>query len=189
MRDRIVARIRSNRISSLIVRLTSHRRGRLVDLRVYDDPSFNRGFGATSVGIAIRPAMLRSVIEALEKAEDAARAEGLIERSDEGHRSGPEPLPRAIASTGEAIQLEVSMSTTPISNDDRTSATGKSEADKARPVQFEDRKDVGPGESDGNKPDAGEMGEAKRNGDKADKSAPGTIPPDELTTENDDGTS
>lgn len=81
MRDRIVARIRTNRLASLVVRLTSHRRGRLVDIRVYDDPSFARGFGATSVGIAIRPDMLRTVIEALMKAEEAAAREGLISPS------------------------------------------------------------------------------------------------------------
>lgn len=78
MRDRIVARIRENRISSLVVRLTSHRLGRFVDIRVYDDPTYKRGFGATSVGISIRPDLLRSVIEALEKAEEAAIKEGLL---------------------------------------------------------------------------------------------------------------
>ena len=50
MRDRIVARIRSNRLASLAVRLTSKHRGRLVDIRIYDDPSFARGFGATASG-------------------------------------------------------------------------------------------------------------------------------------------
>lgn len=78
MRDRIVARIRSNRLASLVVRLTSKRRGRLIDIRFYDDPRHCRGFGATSVGVSIRPDLLRSVIEALEKAEQAAIKEGLI---------------------------------------------------------------------------------------------------------------
>lgn len=79
MRNRIVARIRSDRLSSLVVRLAGHRLGRVVDVRVYADPSFKPGFAATTVGVSIRPELLRSVIEALEKAEEAAIKEGLID--------------------------------------------------------------------------------------------------------------
>ncbi|MFC3691074.1 hypothetical protein [Chenggangzhangella methanolivorans] len=78
MRDRIVAHLRKNDLSSLVVRLTTFRGRRCVDVRVYDDPVFEKGFAATSVGVSIRPDLLRSMIEALEAAEQAAIREGLI---------------------------------------------------------------------------------------------------------------
>ena len=87
MRNRIIARIRSDRLFSLVVRLANHRLGRMVDIRLYADPSFRPGFAATAIGLAIRPELLRSVIEALEQAEAAAIKEGLIYSGDQSERS------------------------------------------------------------------------------------------------------
>lgn len=74
---------------------------------------------------------------------------------------------------------------------DKTAATGESEAEAARPVRFKTRPEAGPDKS-GHGPeneleDAGELAEKKRPSKPAQKAAPGAMPPDELTTENDDG--
>lgn len=49
---------------------------RLVDLRIYASNGVN--LEPTAKGVAIKPATLRAIIEALEDAERAAKAEGLI---------------------------------------------------------------------------------------------------------------
>jgi hypothetical protein len=73
----------------------------------------------------------------------------------------------------------------------KTAATGESEADAARPVRFETRPEAGPAKSDhdadNDSKDAGELAEEKHSSKPAEKAAPGAIPPDELTTESDDG--
>ena len=73
----------------------------------------------------------------------------------------------------------------------KTAATGESEADAARPVRFETRPEAGPAKSDrgaDDEPkDAGELANGKRSSKPAQKAAPGAIPPDDLTTESDDG--
>ena len=73
----------------------------------------------------------------------------------------------------------------------KSAATGESEADAARPVRFKTRPEAGPAKSarsaDDEPKDAGELADEKRSSKPVQKAAPGAIPPDELTTESDDG--
>ncbi|MGA0530862.1 hypothetical protein [Hansschlegelia sp. KR7-227] len=85
----------------------------------------------------------------------------------------------------------------PKPEEDSTMVDGASEADAARPVKFEHRKGVGPGEGGSpagdEAPDAGELAGSKRKDGEpapaASPASPGAIPPDEVTTETDDGVS
>lgn len=74
----------------------------------------------------------------------------------------------------------------------RTAVTGESEseAEAARPVRFQTRPGAEPGmgvQGAADEKDAGELADRKHRSKPARKAAPGAIPPDELTTENDDG--
>lgn len=83
------------------------------------------------------------------------------------------------------------MANLPKMNDDKTLATGESEAEAARPVRFEPQERAGPDDGKGDPanepPDAGDLADAKRETDNEDKAAPGAIAPENLTTESDDG--
>jgi hypothetical protein len=74
--DNIVGTIAKNKREELRVTLKSFSDLRQVDIRIFKNV---HGVDVgTPQGCTVRPARLRSLIEILERAEDAAKAEGLI---------------------------------------------------------------------------------------------------------------
>jgi hypothetical protein len=75
-RDQVVGTISKNQRESIRVSLRTFDDRRQIDIRV-----FKNVHGAdigTPQGCTVKPARLRSLIEILERAEDAAKAEGLV---------------------------------------------------------------------------------------------------------------
>lgn len=76
----------------------------------------------------------------------------------------------------------------PDPSNEKTLATGQSEAEAARPVRFTDKPEAGSDAQEKdieNEPD--DAVDDKRSSKSKRDAAPGAIPPDELTTETDDG--
>jgi hypothetical protein len=76
MTDLKIAEIRKNAKETFVIAIVDHHGRRGVDLRVHASNGVD--VVPTPKGVAIKPASLRPIIEALEKAEQAAKAEGLL---------------------------------------------------------------------------------------------------------------
>jgi len=75
--DRLVADIRKNAREQIRVQLRTFKDQRTIDLRVF--ASNGGDMVATPKGVAIRPELIRLVIEALERAEAEAAKEHILE--------------------------------------------------------------------------------------------------------------
>jgi hypothetical protein len=76
MNDIQIAEIPKNARERFNVAIRDFKGQRLVDLRVYASNGVD--VVPTPKGVAIKPASLRAIIEALQSAEQAAKREGLI---------------------------------------------------------------------------------------------------------------
>ena len=76
--DRPIATIWKNGREQIRIALRTFKSHRNVDVRVYVENGDEQPL-PTSKGISIRPALLRPIIDALAKAESAARDEGLLD--------------------------------------------------------------------------------------------------------------
>ena len=74
----VIGAIEKNKREQIRISVRSFRELRMIDIRIFTNKTGYEYVGTTQ-GVTIKPQRLREVIEALERAETLARAEGLIQ--------------------------------------------------------------------------------------------------------------
>ena len=102
--EKLIETIRKNAREEIRIALTAYQGHDLCDVRVFAEPYAGDEWVATKKGISLSVAKLPELIAALQRAEDEARAAGLL-KEDEVGAAEPTEATRDAAGEGELTIL------------------------------------------------------------------------------------